>query len=635
MINGFDYSRYLREKKISGVVKIEEINILGKERDYEYYLFLLKQKLLMKIDSIYSDDESGFLKAILLGYTNSLDDEIKENFKLSSISHVLAISGMHISYIVLGLDYFLKMFIKNIKLRNVTIILFLIVFAIFVGESNSVMRACIMTGIVYLGNTILLKDNFFASFKFALCTLLVINPYNIFSGSMWLSFGGSIGIVLYSKLIEKSLKKIIFKRIKCKTLSKFLIKVATISSVTIGAQIVVFPIMIYIFNTFSFNFVLSNLLISELIGPILILGYLSLFVPVISVFEKFLINIILTIAHILSEIKLNQIIILTPKLYKILIYYCLLAIVAYLFNSKRICFVRTIKKNIVRTIFIFLIIIIFLFGNINLPFRNDFEIHFLDVGQGDSCLIRTTRNKVILIDGGKGINDEYNYGKNVLGPYLLDHKITKIDYMIVSHFDSDHCGGLFYIAENFNVENIVIGKQYSEYTNLISFLEIQKSKKINLIVAKAGDLLTFDKHTRAEILFPDTNNKISENEINNNSLVLKMYYKDISILFTGDIEEKAENVLVTLYGTKLKSDILKVGHHGSKTSSTHEFIELVKPKIALIGVGKDNNFGHPNQEVINRLEAIGSKAFRTDEMGEIKVTINKNLKANISFQVKN
>ena len=635
MINGFDYSRYLREKKISGVVKIEEINILGKERDYEYYLFLLKQKLLMKIDSIYSDDESGFLKAILLGYTNSLDDEIKENFKLSSISHVLAISGMHISYIVLGLDYFLKMFIKNIKLRNVTIILFLIVFAIFVGESNSVMRACIMTGIVYLGNTILLKDNFFASFKFALCTLLVINPYNIFSGSMWLSFGGSIGIVLYSKLIEKSLKKIIFKRIKCKTLSKFLIKVATISSVTIGAQIVVFPIMIYIFNTFSFNFVLSNLLISELIGPILILGYLSLFVPVISVFEKFLINIILTIAHILSEIKLNQIIILTPKLYKILIYYCLLAIVAYLFNSKRICFVRTIKKNIVRTIFIFLIIIIFLFGNINLPFRNDFEIHFLDVGQGDSCLIRTTRNKVILIDGGKGINDEYNYGKNVLGPYLLDHKITKIDYMIVSHFDSDHCGGLFYIAENFNVENIVIGKQYSEYTNLISFLEIQKSKKINLIVAKAGDLLTFDKHTRAEILFPDTNNKISENEINNNSLVLKMYYKDISILFTGDIEEKAENVLLTLYGTKLKSDILKVGHHGSKTSSTHEFIELVKPKIALIGVGKDNNFGHPNQEVINRLEAIGSKVFRTDEMGEIKVTINKNLKANISFQVKN
>lgn len=635
MINGFDYSRYLREKKISGVVKIEEINILGKERDYEYYLFLLKQKLLMKIDSIYSDDGSGFLKAILLGYTNSLDDEIKENFKLSSISHVLAISGMHISYIVLGLDYFLKMFIKNIKLRNVTIILFLIVFAIFVGESNSVMRACIMTGIVYLGNTILLKDNFFASFKFALCTLLVINPYNIFSGSMWLSFGGSIGIVLYSKLIEKSLKKIIFKRIKCKTLSKFLIKVATISSVTIGAQIVVFPIMIYIFNTFSFNFVLSNLLISELIGPILILGYLSLFVPVISVFEKFLINIILTIAHILSEIKLNQIIILTPKLYKILIYYCLLAIVAYLFNSKRICFVRTIKKNIVRTIFIFLIIIIFLFGNINLPFRNDFEIHFLDVGQGDSCLIRTTRNKVILIDGGKGINDEYNYGKNVLGPYLLDHKITKIDYMIVSHFDSDHCGGLFYIAENFNVENIVIGKQYSEYTNLISFLEIQKSKKINLIVAKTGDLLTFDKHTRAEILFPDTNNKISENEINNNSLVLKMYYKDISILFTGDIEEKAENVLVTLYGTKLKSDILKVGHHGSKTSSTHEFIELVKPKIALIGVGKDNNFGHPNQEVINRLEAIGSKVFRTDEMGEIKVTINKNLKANISFQVKN
>ena len=635
MIDGFDYSRYLREKKISGIVIVKNFYVLGRQKDFKYYFFKFKDICLKRLDNNYTQEESGFLKAILLGYTNSLDEEIKNNFRNASISHILAMSGMHISYIILGLETILKKVIKNIKIRNIVIIVFLIFFSIFVGGSNSIFRACIMSIIVCFGKIILRKDSFITSFKVALCILLIINPYNIFSSSMWLSFGGSLGIVLYSKFIEKITLKKIQKKIKNEVIIKSKVrklnkKAISVISVSIGAQVVLFPIIIYIFNTFSLNFLISNLFISELVGPIIILGYASFLIPFISIIEKILIKIILFFAKIIGGFQLNQILISTPKLYKIIIYYIILGTITIIFNNRKIWITRKIKKlGIPKTVFITILMISFLFGNISLPFRSNFEIHFLDVGQGDSCLIRTTSNKVILIDGGKGINGEYDYGKNVVGPYLLDHGITKIDYVIVSHYDSDHCGGLFYILENFKVNNIIIGKQYSEYVNLMSFLNIQKAKKINLIVVESGSNLNFDKYTNAKVFFPNTKKKIYENEINNNSLVFKLYYKNISMLFTGDIEEKAERVLIDLYGENLKSDILKVGHHGSKTSSTREFINFVRPKIALIGVGKNNNFGHPDEDVVCLLESTGSKVYRTDNMGEIIININKNGKFKI------
>lgn len=601
---GFDYARYLRENKVSGIAKLEDVEKISKEKDFKFYIFEFKKKIISKLDKNYNKETAGFLKAILIGETSSLDENIKENFKISSVSHILAISGMHVSYIVLAIDKLLEKIIKNIKARYGLIILFLAFFTILVGESVSVLRSCIMTSIVFLGKIILRKDNFYSGFKLALLILVLMNPYTIFSGSMWLSFGGSIGIVLYARLIEKKAIKVINRVCKKEFFRKIFCKIATIFSVTAGAQIVVFPIMIYVFNTFSLNFFVSNILISELVGPILILGYLSIIFPFLSVFENILVKIIIGITQVISKFPLNQILIPTPKLYKIIFYYIILGIIAFLYTKRKIWLTRSFrKKGKMKICLVSILIGILIFGNFSLLFMNDFEIHFLDVGQGDSCLIKLPDKKIIFIDGGSGNKDEYDYGEKVLAPYLLDHGITKIDYVIVSHFDLDHCGGLFYIIKNFKVNNIIIGKQYSEYTNLLEFLEVQKERKINLIVLEAGNILSLEKNTKLEVLFPDIHNKISENEINNNSLVFKIYYNTISILFTGDIEEEAEKVLVNLYKDKLKSDILKVAHHGSKTSSTEEFIRLVAPKISLIGVGKNNNFGHPSTEVVERLES--------------------------------
>lgn len=240
-------------------------------------------------------------------------------------------------------------------------------------------------------------------------------------------------------------------------------------------------------------------------------------------------------------------------------------------------------------------------------------------GQGDCTIIRTKYNKAILIDSGEGNSEKYDYGKSVVLPYLLAHHISKIDYLILSHFDSDHAGGAFYILENLKVENIVIGVQAEKYDNCVEFIKIAQEKNINIIVLKLNDVLQVDKETYFEVLFPDIKNTISENKINNNSLVLKLVYKKFSMLFTGDIEELGERAILKNKENSLKATVIKIAHHGSKSSSIEEFISKVSPKIAVIGVGSRNNFGHPNQEVLERLREHKVQIFRTDENGETSI----------------
>ena len=163
-------------------------------------------------------------------------------------------------------------------------------------------------------------------------------------------------------------------------------------------------------------------------------------------------------------------------------------------------------------------------------------------------------------------------------------------------------GSAFEVLENMKVKNIVIGIQAEKYENCIEFMKLAIKKNVNVITLQAENNLKLDQETYIEVFFPDIEYTVQNNKINNNSLVCKLKYKDIAILFTGDIEEETEKYLCLKYGNRLKADILKVGHHGSKTSSTKKFLEYIKPKIALIGVGKNNIFGHPSDVVIKRLE---------------------------------
>lgn len=193
-------------------------------------------------------------------------------------------------------------------------------------------------------------------------------------------------------------------------------------------------------------------------------------------------------------------------------------------------------------------------------------------------------------------------------------------------------GGLLYIMQKIKVNNIIIGKQYKSSENYEEFIKIVKEKKINVKIVEGGEKVSIEDNLYFDIIWPFSDNMISDNSINNNSLVCKLNYKNYSMLFTGDIEAIAEKAILKKYSKNLnilKSDILKVAHHGSKTSSITEFIEKIKPKYAIIGVGEDNKFGHPSDSTIQNLEKANIRIYRTDKMGEIEIKTNgKEIKIN-------
>ena len=248
----------------------------------------------------------------------------------------------------------------------------------------------------------------------------------------------------------------------------------------------------------------------------------------------------------------------------------------------------------------------------------------IDVGQGDCTFIVTPRNKTILIDGGGSSSDEFDVGKSTLLPYILDKGYTKIDYIFISHFDQDHVGGILTILQKIKVKKVIISKQEENSENYQKFLEIIKEKGVSVAIVKMGDRVKIENGVYFDILWP-TSEQIQENKLNNNSLVIKMCYHNFFVLFTGDIEEKAEKKILETYKSeknKLVSNVLKVAHHGSKTSTIKEFLDTVNPKIALIGVGKNNMFHHPSEEIIDKLKEYGAIIYRTDERGEITIRVN-------------
>ena len=251
-----------------------------------------------------------------------------------------------------------------------------------------------------------------------------------------------------------------------------------------------------------------------------------------------------------------------------------------------------------------ILIIFYILFTLNFIPKN-LKIYFIDVGQGDSCLIVTPHNKKILIDGGG--NENYDIGKNTLIPYLLARRIKRIDYIIISHFDTDHVGGILTVMEELSVGKVIISKQGEDSENFQKFNDIVREKKIKVEVVNKGDKLKIEKGLYFDIVWPNFSKIVSENVLNNNSIVCKLNYKNFSMLFTGDIEKIAEKCILQEYKDNtnmLNSTILKIAHHGSKTSSIQKFLDITKPIIAIIGVGENNKFGHPNEDVIKRLEKL-------------------------------
>lgn len=613
---GFDYNNYLKQRKIYGIVYADNVSKIYTKKDIYYIRGMLLNNIIKKIHKLYNQDSQGFIEGILFGYTSNIEEQLIENFKIANISHILAISGLHISYVIYIMTVILRKTIKNKKLENYSIIFFLIFFWFITGESISCARACIMTIISIMSFNFYRKYNFYRSYIISIFIIVILNPFNFFNVGMWLSYLGLLGI----KLFFDFFKTIFYHHIKVNEISRMIIQNIFIS---VSVQILIFPIIIYNFNTISLIFLLSNIIVFLFIDKIIILGYLSIFLSFINLnlglffsnINEILVNIFFRSIEILNSMLLSKIYVITPYWSSIFIYYFIIVTICIFYKRNKhyvlrlfcsFTFVQIQYKRVIYKVkrlmpyIVIIVILIFICVQIVNQFKL-LNIYFVDVGQGDCTLIKTPKGKNILLDGGEGGSSKYDYGKNVVLPYLLDRRISKLDYVMISHFDSDHVGGIISIIKEIKVNKVIIGKQFETCENYEEFLNVIKKNKIQIQIVEAGDEICIEKNLSFYVLWPDSKSMINENVLNNNSLVCKLVYKDFSMLFTGDIEEIAEKSILEKYENNLKTDVLKVAHHGSKTSSTVEFLQKANPKYVLIGVGKNNSFGHPNADVIERL----------------------------------
>lgn len=602
---GFDYSQYLKTLNIYGTIKVEESKIINKNQLSPILISInnIKEKMIDNANRNMPKRTANLLLGILIGERDNIQEDIIESFRTANLSHILAVSGAHTSYIILGITYLISKSKTPKRIGYIITIINLLIFIIITGASYSVVRACIMAIVVIGAKICYRKENFFTSICISLIIILIQNPFAINDIGLKLSFMGTAGIVIFNKSITNFFIKLKIKQ-----------KIAEALSVTFSAQLMIMPITILNFNTISLTFFISNILASPLLGIIIIFGFISIFIssilnPISKVLFLILhifLELLILVSKVTEKIPGSSILVKTPNILFAIVYYILILFFNYFFVikqnptrrfHKKIIKIITIKniKNGFKVIAVVFLIMLLLTRIVRI-INPTLKIYFIDVGQGDSTLIVTPKNKKILIDGGEGKT-------NVLFQYLLDRRINKIDYIIISHFDSDHCNGLIEIIEKMRVENIVMSKQSKESEEYKKILEIIKQKNIKVSSVKAEDKIIIEKNLYTKILNPAE--KFEFQDLNNNAIVAKLVYKNFSMLFTGDIE-KAEENLAKKYKNELKSTILKVAHHGSKTSTSEGFLKYVEPQIALIGVGENNKFGHPNQITIEKLKNIRS-----------------------------
>ena len=602
----YNYKQALKSKNIYGKLQAKNINKIRNKKTFYKYFVELNRCIKEKFEKNFSDKTSSILKALVIGNKDNLDGNVREKIQDNGLSHVLAISGMHIGCIILILQKLLDKLTYDNKLKKIVIVIVLIIFGLIIGFITSAMRAIIMAVLAIASKLFYKKDNFLVNISIASLIILIYNPYYLFDAGTILSFSATIGIVYVFPKINKL-------KIKNKIV-KYLIEFFLLS---ISVNIFIIPITIYFFKRISISYFITGIIITPLIFIIETFGLFMVFLP--EFILKFLSPIIEMFVQIfinLSQIDFGFHYFKVPTILEIILYYLILV---YILNSK----MRKIFKKIIKSVIITCLIISIII-TMEFYFRDDLIVYFIDVGQGDSTVIRTKENVNILVDGG-GL-DDYNIGKNVVIPYLLTKKIDTIDYMLVSHFDTDHVKGCIEVLKYLKVKNVIISAQSKESSNLYELLDIVGHQNINLIICKKGDEIQTSKTTKFQILWPQEK-QINE-DLNNNSIVAKFIYKNTSILFTGDIESKAEKEIAKDKEI-LESDILKVAHHGSKTSTNQEILQYIKPHISIIGVGLNNTFGHPSPNTLNNLQSIGSKIYRTDLNGEIIIKVNGNGKIKV------
>ena len=568
LINTFNYKKYLNNKNIYHLIDIDSIIVISKNKNIYYKVKEFVYKRL---------NHNKYLYTFIVGDKFYLSQEIKNTYQENGISHLFAISGMHItllSNIILKILATLK--VKENKKYLITSTL-LVLYLLIVGITPSILRGVLFFIVFKYNNLYYFYIKPTNLFILVLSISLLINPKYIFEVSFQYSYLISFTLIYMSEYLISN------------NYFMSLLKTSTISS------IVSLPISLYNFYSINFLSIIYNLFFIPLITIIVFpLSLITFIFPQITPIYNFITDIMENISIFLSKIKIGKLVFMKihPLFY---IVYLIIIFIAFYF----------IKKNNYKVIIIlfFILLIHYIYPSIN----NNTFISFIDVGQGDSILIHNNQN--ILIDtGGKDNSNESSIVINKTIPYLKSLGIKRIDYLILTHGDYDHMGEAINLVEKYKVKKIIFncGDHNDLEKRLIKILN-KKKIKYYTCVEKVENLY-----------FLQT--KIFNNE-NDNSNVIYTEINNYKFMFMGDASIITEKELLKEYNLP-DIDVLKVGHHGSKTSSSKEFIEEINPKYSIISVGKENRYGHPNKEVLQNLK--DSKIYRTDQDGSVIIKIKDN-----------
>lgn len=557
--NTFNYRKYLYNHHVYYLVKIDNIKVISKTRSVKYKVknYIVKRSEKFK--------HSDYFKAFLIGDKSEMDDY--SIFQKNGVSHLFAISGMHLS-LLSGIVLFV---FKKSRFKEILACIFLILFSMITNYSASIYRSLLLFIYIVLNKKLDLRISTVNVLLLVVCTLLIFNPLIIYDMGFLYSVSVSLGLILFNKYMKKNYFVNMF-------LTSFI------------AFLFSLPITLYYNYEINLMQIINNVvivpLVSIIIYPLTILTFIFSFLePILNVF--------ISILKFIST-HLIMINIIVPKVS--LIFYFTYYVFLFMF----------LKTN--RKIFILLIIIYTLCIKAKPLIDFNTYVYFLDVGQGDSLLIYS-KHKVILIDTGG--NDNVKVSDNTI-KFLKSTGKSKINYLVLTHGDYDHMGEAISLVENFRVEKVIFNcGSYNELEkNLIKVLD---KKKISYY-KELSELSVFNN----KLYFLNTS--IYNNE-NDNSNVLYFNYNNYQFLFMGDASIEKEKDILNEYSIE-NIDFLKIGHHGSDTSSSKEFVDIMNPNYSIISVGKNNRYGHPNKEVLDSLE--DSKIYRTDEDGSIMFKIKNN-----------
>lgn len=640
----FDSRKYYLSLGFYGKIEAGTIEIINSDYSgIRQGLYELRMEIIERLEKLCSDNngifsivnnKNGIIGAIILGDKTDLDSDIKELYSVSGIAHILAISGLHISFIGMAIYRLLRRRFRFLFSAAVSIPVVLS-FGIMSGFGISTIRAIIMFILKIIGEVLGRKYDAITAISIAGLVLLVQNPFVVCNSGFQMSFGAIIAIVLILPIVEEILNR-----------DNKIIKVL---SANFTISLVMNPILAwnyYELPTFSF---LLNIVVVPLMSVVIVSSIVGIFCSCIMLgFGKAVIfpgcgilELYTFLCNIINKSSVASIVVGQPKVTIIIVYYAILLVVLFGLKNIRTKYTRAEKeRNIIKketglvlekkakkerrikgqNVKLRLACIVgFLLLNCLIYYipNPGFYITFINVGQGDGILIHGDNGTKVMVDGGS--TSEKQVAKNCIVPYLKAEGIGTIDYSIITHTDKDHISGILEILENNNsnrirIKNLVmpdINMKDDTYNELI---EKAKLKKINVLYIKKGDTLSLGK-TKIKCIYPETTTTASDK--NDYCTVLSVKNKTSKILLTGDISKEIEE--------KIKDDIeenytvLKVAHHGSNYSSSEKFLKKVNPKYSIISVGKNNSYGHPGNETMERLRKQGGVIYRTDEKGGITI----------------